>query len=137
MTNNSAEAMKKCIDIIGSIRMEPWTHANRIFTKNVQTGYVFAIGENGTNNTYIGWSGTVRLNDILTKLQYGNARKLYVISVLQRSNVYDATVICNTFRSGLLMYKIRKGWYTMEHINVQKMFKGIDVIKKESNINSI
>jgi hypothetical protein len=127
---NSANGMQKCIDVIGTIQMVPWKHVGQVFTKKIQTGYVFAIGECGTNNTFIGWSGSICLKDVLTKLQYGNARKLCVISILQRSNVYNANIICDTFRSGLVMHKLRGGWYEISHADTERMFGAIDVIKK-------
>jgi hypothetical protein len=114
---------------ISSIRMGAWPHVGRQLHRDIYNGYVYAIGERGTNMVFIGWGGRTPLKETLSVLQKGNPRILHVLYVLQRSNVYNANDICNTVRSGFCIDNVRNGWFDIEHDRILSVFSSIDRIK--------
>jgi hypothetical protein len=101
-------------------------------------GFVFAIHELGSEFVTIGHGGRSHLRSILSRLQLASPRPLEIAAVLQRYSFDDARALCDTIKSGLIMYQTKnKSWYTMENCRqkIVAMFARIDKIEESAPRN--
>jgi hypothetical protein len=120
------EHLPPYISHIASIKMCTWPHIGRRLESNISNGYVYAIEELGTTMVFIGWGSRVSLKEKVVRLQNGNPRRLRILCVMQRSNVYDANEICSFIRRGIYAHSVRGDWFDIEQNNVLSIFKAVD-----------
>lgn len=103
-------------------------------------GYVFAIGESGSDFVTIGHASKSTISGIMRRLQAANPRPLKLVAMLNRYSFDDARELCALIKSGVTIYQCANpGWITMEngHVKIAGMFARIDRIDSHPDLRSI
>jgi hypothetical protein len=120
-------------EVLSEIKMiEPRGRAQVNLEMVMPRGHVFAVHEIGSNFVSIGHGGKSCPTSILRRMQISNPRQLEIIAVLRRYSFDDARLLCETIKSGLIIFQCgNKNWYTIENCKqkIVAMFSRIDKIE--------